>query len=383
MPFFDVVVVGSGGGVDETNLSGYLLKPCGASWDDGIIALEAGSGHGALGHILKRNPSLFGEVTADDDPSKRITPFTVYSNVQTIQVAYCLYADRRCFLITHAHLDHISSLVLSAGTMGGGRKYIYGSPQTLKDLETIFSGRIWPNLAGYDEDDPLFRLIYRTLHADGRYKSISRDVSVRSMTVSHGESDSGGAYESSCFFVKHIPTQHEFIFFGDVEPDSTSVKPRNVNVWRAAAPKIPHNLSAIFIECSYPAGRPTETLYGHLSADHLAQEMLNLATEIVLRQKRDTTSPEVLYGALAGLRVYLTHCKETFSSDRPINHVIRDQCRDLLKPHKLGVEILTADQGMKIEKTEFSFLSIIIGHVILLRTNVYTVYDIVCQLLQL
>lgn len=349
MPFFDIVVVGSGGGVDETNLSGYLLKPCDASWDDGIIALEAGSGHGALGHILKRNPTLFGQIVADDDPSKRITPFTVYSNVQ-------------CFLITHAHLDHISSLVVSAGTMGGDRKFIYGSPQTLKDLETIFSGRTWPKLAGYDEDDPVSRLIYRALHADGKYKSVSQDVSVRSMTVSHGESGSGGVYESLCFFVKHIPSRHEFIFFGDVEPDSISMKPRNVNVWRAAAPKIPHDLSAIFIECSYPAGRPTETLYGHLSPDHLAQEMLNLATEVVLardssrkrggrvrkRQKRDMTSPEVLYSALAGLRVYLMHCKETFSSDRPINHVIRDQCRDLLKPHNLGVEVLTADQGMKI-----------------------------------
>lgn len=350
MPFFDIVVVGSGGGVDETNLSGYLLKPCDASWDDGIIALEAGSGHGALAHILKRNPNLFGQVIANgDDPSKRVTPFTIYSNVQ-------------CFLITHAHLDHISSLVLSAGTMGGGRKYIYGSPQTLKDLETIFSGRIWPKLAGYDEDDPLFRLVYRALNADGKYKSVSQDVSVRNMTVSHGESDSGGVYESSCFFVKHIPSQHEFIFFGDVEPDSISLKPRNVDVWRAAAPKIPHRLSVIFIECSYPAGRPTETLYGHLSPDHLVQEMLNLAAEVVLarssskkrgvrvrkRQKRDVTSPEALYGALGGLRVYLTHCKETFSSDRPINYLIRDQCRDLLKPHNLGVEILTADQGMKI-----------------------------------
>ncbi|KAI5983757.1 hypothetical protein EDD15DRAFT_2375947 [Pisolithus albus] len=147
-----------------------------------------------------------------------------------------------------------------------------------------------------------------------------------------------------------------------------------------AAPKIPHDLSAIFIECSYPAGRPTETLYGHLSADHLAQEVLNLATEVVLardssrkkggrvrkRQKRDMTSPEVLYGALAGLRVYLMHCKETFSSDRPINHVIRDQCRDLLKPHNLGVEVLTADQGMKIGRFGF-ILRTIIGHVIRLR----------------
>lgn len=66
MPVFDIVVVGSGGGLDETNLSGYvcglvfmphiffthsvchvnhryLVKPCNTSWDDGIVALEAGA----------------------------------------------------------------------------------------------------------------------------------------------------------------------------------------------------------------------------------------------------------------------------------------------------------------------------------------------------
>ncbi|KAG6332397.1 hypothetical protein ID866_6691 [Astraeus odoratus] len=349
MPAFDIVVVGSGGGLDETNLSAYLLKPCSASWNDGIIALEAGSGHGALGHILKRNPGLFSESPPDADLAKTITPSTVYSNV-------------KCFLLTHAHLDHISSLVMSAGTIGGGSKCIYGSPQTLQDLETVFSGRIWPRLAGYDENNPLIRLIYHALHADGKYETIFPGVSVRNMTVSHGKNEAG-VYESSCFFIKHVPTQHEFIFFGDVEPDSVSAEPRNVYVWRAAAPKIPHHLSAIFIECSYPAGRPTEALFGHLSPDHLAQEMINLATEVVLvrssagarggrlrkKQKRDMTSPGVLHGALTGLRVYIMHCKETFSSKHPpINHVIRDQCRDLLKPHNLGVEVLAVDQGTKI-----------------------------------
>ena len=65
MPTFDLVVVGSGGGPYETNLSSsvsrlvpfslrvrltlynasvdrYLFKTCDTSWKDGIIALEAG-----------------------------------------------------------------------------------------------------------------------------------------------------------------------------------------------------------------------------------------------------------------------------------------------------------------------------------------------------
>ena len=183
------------------------------------------------------------------------------------------------------------------------------------------------------------------------------------MTISHGKNDSG-LYESSCFFVKHVPTKHEFVFFGDVEPDSVAVKPKNVTVWRAAAPKIPHDLSAVFIECSYPVGRPNETLWGHLSPEHLVEEMITLATEVVLarqskgskarsarprkKPKRNPLPAEALHGALAGLRVYIMHCKEQFSTERPINHVIGDQCREMLAPHKLGLELLTADQGMKI-----------------------------------
>jgi len=46
--------------------------------------------------------------------------------------------------------------------------------------------------------------------------------------------------------------------------------------------------------------------------------------------------------------VYIMHCKENFGTERPINHVIGDQCREMLAPHKLGLELLTADQGMKI-----------------------------------
>lgn len=187
------------------------------------------------------------------------------------------------------------------------------------------------------------------------------------MTLSHGKNASG-VYESSCFFLKHVPTQREFLFFGDVEPDSVAAKPRNGTVWRAAAPKIPHALAAVFIECSYAAGRPDEALWGHLTPDHLVQELIALATEVVLartlhgerhrksrtsvrprkKQKREPLPPEALRGALTGLRVYIMHCKEHFCTERPISEVIAEQCRERLAPHGLGLELLTADQGMKI-----------------------------------
>ncbi|KAG2752245.1 hypothetical protein P692DRAFT_20313862 [Suillus brevipes Sb2] len=344
MAAFDMVVVGSGGGPDETNLSGYLLKPHDAAWNDGIIALEAGSGLGALRQIMKRNPNIFGERPTGTP----FTPLTVYSNV-------------KCFLVTHAHLDHISSLVMTAGALGGVRKRIYGSTQALKDLETVFSGRVWPKLATYDENNSSFQLVYHALHTDGKYEAIFPNISVRLMTVSHGKNHIG-QYEGACFFIRHDPTGREFIFFGDVEPDSISVEPKNIAVWRAAAPKIPHDISTIFIECSYQTGWPDGQLWGHLSPEHLVQELVTLATEVVIARKarksysgprphkrqRESLSAEALRGALEGVKVYIMHCKEQFSTVRPISHIIGDQCRELLAPHQLGVELLTAEQGMKI-----------------------------------
>lgn len=71
----------------------------------------------------------------------------------------CVYS--RAYLITHAHLDHISSLVLSAGSLYGPRKCIYGAKTTLQGLEAIFSDRIWPNLASWNEHDEEHKFLYK------------------------------------------------------------------------------------------------------------------------------------------------------------------------------------------------------------------------------
>lgn len=68
----------------------------------------------------------------------------------------------RCFLITHAHLDHINGLVVSAGSLTGPRKRIYAVEQTLKDIASVFNDRIWPNLASWNEDDDEYKLLYST-----------------------------------------------------------------------------------------------------------------------------------------------------------------------------------------------------------------------------
>ena len=97
-------------------------------------------------------------------------------------------------------------------------------------------------------------------------------------------SDSGKiqcVYTSSAYFIRDISTGKEVLIFGDVEPDSLSLSPRNRQVWRDAAPKIASGrLPGIFIECSFEDSQSDETLFGHLAPRHLIDELKVLSAEV-------------------------------------------------------------------------------------------------------
>jgi cAMP phosphodiesterase len=87
--------------------------------------------------------------------------------------------------------------------------------------------------------------------------------------------------ESSAYFIQDEETRREILVFGDVEPDSISLRPRNLAVWQEAAPKIvAGTLSAIFIECSYDNSQSNDRLFGHLKPIFVAEEMGVLAREV-------------------------------------------------------------------------------------------------------
>ena len=118
------------------------------------------------------------------------------------------------------------------------------------------------------------------------------------------------ALDSTAFFITNEKTGKDVLFFGDVEPDSISQYPRNLQVWRhAAARYVQGALSAMFLECSFPvsgpsrllrlatmewiltsplfqAAHPTRFLYGHLSVGHLFEEMKALARCVLIERKK-------------------------------------------------------------------------------------------------
>ncbi len=106
----------------------------------------------------------------------------------------------------------------------------------------------------------------------------------RSSSISGGAHSTGESvcvYDSSAYFIRDVVTGREVLIFGDVEPDSISLSPRNLHIWQEAAPKIAAgNLAAIFIECSYDDSQSVDRLFGHLTPRFIAEEMNALAAEV-------------------------------------------------------------------------------------------------------
>ena len=83
--------------------------------------------------------------------------------------------ESSCYLITHAHLDHVHSLILLSGSipprqLAHGhspgqasssnrddpylpRPHIYGTKSTLKKLALAYGGELWPELSSWEQEE--------------------------------------------------------------------------------------------------------------------------------------------------------------------------------------------------------------------------------------
>ncbi|ORX35621.1 cyclic-AMP phosphodiesterase [Kockovaella imperatae] len=254
---FEIVVLGAGGGPLETDVSGYMLKPAHKGWEEGFVALEGGSGLGALTELIDRHgsSSLF--------PS---THFPPTHHTALLKAAY-IFSYLSCYLITHAHLDHVQSLILFSGSMPPRGQppdasilsppltskahssdddassdkddatpapsrmpvRVLGAKPTLDRLSLAYGGELWPEIADWEKshggsasrlearrgslgsysDGPLHpeshgsEMILVPLPGNDEPVKVSPSLplSVRQFEVSHG-STSKGAYESTALFIR-------------------------------------------------------------------------------------------------------------------------------------------------------------------------------------
>ncbi|OTA60004.1 cyclic-AMP phosphodiesterase, class-II [Hypoxylon sp. EC38] len=352
-PALQVIVLGSGGGPQEQNVTAFLVRSVRSGWARGsVVALDAGVHLSAITRILEEaQPEGLGIHVALPHvlESGPFAGMEIRSTSASINASHVTRHLIDTYLITHPHLDHISGFVINTAALPGARpKRIAGLPSTISAFKThIFNNVIWPNLS--DENNGAGLVTYTRLveggspalgEGDGKgYLEISEDLTVKVFSVSHGhcierhahrgssassrfgsidvsahthtsprgaqgstapsgpspflrssatghqstvqERESVCVYDSSAYFIRDAISGREVLMFGDVEPDSVSLSPRNLGVWQEAAPRIANgNLAAIFIECSYDDSQTDDRLYGHLTPRYIIQEMKVLATEV-------------------------------------------------------------------------------------------------------
>ncbi|KAH7162281.1 cAMP phosphodiesterases class-II-domain-containing protein [Dactylonectria estremocensis] len=370
-PALQVIVLGSGGGPQESNTTAFLVRSVEQDWRRGsVIAVDAGVHLSSITRLI--------EAAMPSEPPSEL-PFTLTSGpfaglplpfaTASANAAHVTRSLVDTYLITHPHLDHISGFVVNtAGLPGTRAKKVAALPSTIQALKThIFNNVIWPNLS--DENNGAGLLTYLRLveggspalgDGEGRgYSEICDGLLVKIYSVSHGHcierhSHRGSAssastrfgshdgssqtprrdvfnhpsqaplrtssllsqatfgpgsphaepericvYDSSAYFIQDQGNHREVLIFGDVEPDSISLSPRNSQIWQEAAPKIASgNLRAIFIECSYDDSQCNDRLFGHLKPIFVIEELRSLAAEVEVAHRMRAMKKRKRIGSL-------------------------------------------------------------------------------------
>jgi cAMP phosphodiesterase len=243
IPVFKVVPLGVKGGMDEGNLSSYLLAVEGSP---DYICLDAG--------------------TLYDGIRKAVDSAVFLENPGQVIKKYI-----KAYLISHAHLDHVAGLVLNSPE--DTAKNIYGLPFCLDILkEKYFTWKNWANFANEGDKPALNKYHYTVLSPLTETAIENTSLFVRAFVLSHGN-----PYQSTAFLIRYENVY--FLYLGDTGADETEKTDKLRMLWEYIGPLVKEGkLRAFFLEVSFPDEQPEKQLFGHLTPKLFMQEMQSLAS---------------------------------------------------------------------------------------------------------
>ena len=258
---FKVIPLGVKGGLDESNLSAYLVA---ANGNDQYICLDAGTIYKGL------------ELASANQLFKSVNP----SSIQQQQI--------KGYFISHAHLDHTAGLIMNAPN--DNAKNLYGLASVLDVFKkNYFTWSAWANFGNEGEAPILYKYKYQNLVPTKEIAIDNTGLFVTPFVLSHVK-----PYESTAFLVRN---QNSYLLYlGDTGADRVEQSEQLATLWKTIAPLVmSKQLKAIFIEVSFDNSVPEKALFGHLTPNLLMEEMTKLN--------------QLSNGQLKNTTLYVTHIK--------------------------------------------------------------------------
>lgn len=291
---FQIVPLGVKGGIDEKNLSAYLLAPINTN---DFISLDAGTINAGIEKAIENKTF----------------------KVSTSEV---LRKYIKGYFISHAHLDHVSGLIINSPA--DSSKTVYATEKCMQMMENhYFNDETWANFGDKGPGKPLKKYHFQTLNIGEETPITNTTMTAKAFPLSHVN-----PFESSAFLIKNGDSY--VLYLGDTGPDAVEKSNKLKELWTAVAPLVKSKqLKGIFIEVSFPNEQPDQFLFGHLTPNYLMKE-LHLLEELAGK------------GSLKGFKIVVTHLKP------PTKNIIKLK-EQLQKQNDLGIQIIYPEQGKRFE----------------------------------
>jgi len=240
---FKIIPLGVKGGIDESNLSAYMIAPQGS---DDYVCLDAGTLHYGIEKAIQ---AKLLQGTAAEVLKKNI----------------------KGYLISHAHLDHLAGMIINSPD--DSSKNIYGLDYCLGVLrDNYFTWKSWANFANEGDKPALSKYHYNVLTPGSETPLQNTGMQVTAFSLSHSN-----PYESTAFLVRH--NEAYVLYLGDTGADSVEHSDKMHQLWQHVAPLLKaKKLKALFIEVSFSNEQADKQLFGHLTPHWLMTELQDLAS---------------------------------------------------------------------------------------------------------
>ncbi|MDO6693083.1 3',5'-cyclic-nucleotide phosphodiesterase [Aliiglaciecola sp. 3_MG-2023] len=302
---FELIVLGDSGGIEDGNLSAFLLRSLNSR---NYVALDAGTLVNGINQSVQHN--AFADLPIVKNES--------WSTAGTI-----LREHVKGYLISHAHLDHINGMIVASPEDTNKNIYALASVNNMIG-ETYFNGKAWANFTDRGIPPTLNKYHVVDLPIAEPVSITDTQLKVTAFSLSH-------PVESTAFVIENGSDM--FVYFGDTGPDIVEKQGKLDAIWTYLAGQAKHKqLRGIVIEASFENERPHNLLFGHLTPKLLLQELHNFASKI------GGETP------LQNLKVVISHIKYTLAENTNPRLTIK---RQLDEANDLGLQIIIPEQGQK------------------------------------